>query len=320
VPSLPSNPSLSLVAPGGAAFGTAGLTLDPTGSSLYVLGNLASVIQPLAISTTGTATIVLTPGTAVTSGSGPNAIAVDPSSGSDLLFTADNSTISSYSTKSGVIAPPVSRSTSPGGFYGPPDCIVIDAKGENAYVGFQVDQVVQPVTIKAGVLQALKSSTQAYSGSGAGPAGLVLHPNGKYLYVANADGSLQVFSVSGQTLTSGNTYTASTAGNAFTLGIAINAAGTFLACTNSDSSNSVVAYEVTSSGAALKQAGKAYSLAGSLPNGIVFNPSGSVVYVADPGNNELSALGVSSTGLKPLTGSPFKMPAGDTGPSFLVVK
>ncbi len=257
----------------------------------------------------------------MTSGSGPNAIAIDPESGADRIFTADDATLSGYTyTSAGVVSPPTSVSTSPGGFFGPPDAIVVDAKGENVYAAFQADMIVQPMVLKGGVLQTLDPSTQQYSGGAAGPSGLVLHPDGKYLYAANADGSLQVFSVSGQTLNAGNQYTASTAANACTLGIAINAAGTLLACTNSDSSNSVTAFEVTSSGADLKQVGKPYSINNAQPNGIIFHPDGSIVYVADPGTNQVSALGISTSGLSPLAGSPYDVAPADQGPSFLTIR
>jgi hypothetical protein len=300
------------------------MTIDPAKENLYLVGNTVGVngvIEPLAITVTGS-TLVLTPGTQVTSGSGAGAISVTTS-----IFTADSSTVSIYTDAGGVVGPAKSTAWPSSAFFGAPDCVVAGPLGQSFYVGYQVDSVVQAYSVSsAGVIQAPNLSNQQYTGNSAGPTALVLHPNNKFLYVANGDGSVQILTVSSGKLGAGtftvNPIQASPGTNPVTLGIAINAAGTLLACANPDDSNSVVAFSVATNGAlsAIKTSGT-YKLAGSGPNAVVFNPSSDVIYVTNGGNSTLSALTVSSsTGLNPVAGSPFALPKGDLGPSLIVMK
>jgi len=329
VPSLPTNPSLPLKPLAGSGGGSfwqpgAGMCIDPAGNNLYLVGdNVANgVVQPISIAVNGS-TLVLTPGTQVASGSGAGAICA----ANGYLFTADSSTVSAYTyTAAGVVGAAKSTAWPSGTFIGGPDCIVSGSLAGNVYVGFQVDQVMQAFAVKTGTVQAPNLNNQQFCGSFAGPTAVVLHPNGKFLYAACGDGSVQILTVSSGTLGAGsfatNPVQASPGTNPVTLGIAINPAGTLLACANPDDSSSVVAFDVTSTGALTKiSTSGTYKLAGALPNSVVFDPTGTVVYAANGGNATLSALNVSSTsGLKPVTGSPFALPTGDKGPGLIVVK
>jgi 6-phosphogluconolactonase len=328
VPSLPTNPSLPLnpLAGSGGTFWQpgAGMCIDPAGDNLYLVGNNVGngVIQPISITVSGS-TLVLTPGGQVPSGSGAGSICA----ANGHLFTADSSTISVYTySAAGVVGAAKSTAWPSGTFIGGPDCIVSGSAAGNVYVGFQVDQVMQAFAVKTGTVQAPNLNNQQFCGNFAGPTAVVLHPNGKYLYAACGDGSVQILTVSSGTLGTG-TFTndpvqASPGSNPVTLGIAINPAGTLLACANPDDSSSVVAFNVTSTGALTKiSTSGTYKLAGALPNSVVFDPSGTVVYAANGGNATISALDVSSaSGLKPIAGSPFALPKSDKGPGLIVVR
>jgi hypothetical protein len=58
------------------------------------------------------------------------------------------------------------------------------------------------------------------------------------------------------------------------------------------------------------------------PLSVTFHPTLPIAYVANGGKSPftISALTVSTTGLTPLQGSPFALPAGDTGCSSIAIR
>jgi 6-phosphogluconolactonase (cycloisomerase 2 family) len=302
------------------------MAADPAKNNLFLVASQAnpSEVQPLAISMKTANTVLLTPGVTAATGAGPGPIAVSDT----LIFTGETASVSYYTYSSaGVVGPAVSVALT--SFSSGPTCLAVDGSGKHLYGGFNDPSLggyVQPFNVKGGVLEPPNTGKQVTTVNYPGITALVLHPNGNFLFAACADGTVTVYTISkGTTLkaTASSPFYSSPPGFFFhrsTGGLALNSAGTLMVCANNDDSNSVASFSIDAKGN-MTQIGNPYTLANANPSSVTFNPSGSVVYVTNGGNNTISALSVSATtGPTPLAGSPYALPAGDTGPGVLIVK
>jgi len=327
IPSLPTNPSLPLTAPAGTTtFSPSGMAMDPTGSVLFVPSESSGgasgngTLLPIVITVSGNK-LTLTPGTAVpTTSSNPVNVFVNPASGSNTLFTCDSSTVSCFTyTTAGVLGTPTSVAN--GGSYGAANWLTCDASS-NVYVGLQADQMIDLFTVSGTTLTLAQQAYDYGSSYNGGPNCIVLDPTGKYMFMAEGDGSVGYTPTAGfgSATTPNYVQTPSAATTPNVSSVAINSAGTFLVAVCSDGSNMVVAYTVDSSGVPT-QAGQPFSTTPG-PLSATFHPSQNIVYIANGGKSPatISALSVLPTGLASLSGSPFSLPTGDTGSSSIVIK
>ena len=143
----------------------------------------------------------------------------------------------------------------------------------------------------------------------------VASPSGNFVYVTcGGSTSLNVFSVdSSGRLASVQSLAPGTANDELS-GVALNPAGTLLIATK-EAANSITVFSVDQGSGKLTEV--ATAMAGTRPNSVAFDTSGSFAYVTNgssliskdfsvPGSNNLSAYAVSKTGqITPLAGSPY---------------
>jgi DNA-binding beta-propeller fold protein YncE len=108
--------------------------------------------------------------------------------------------------------------------------------------------------------------------------------------------------------------------------LAIDPTGSYIVTANGtsdDVSMLSVSRSSTAPAIVLTLTGTPYSIASATaavaPVSVTYNANGMTVYVANSAANSISALIVNSTGLAPLPGSPFALPAGDTTPCAVAV-
>ncbi|WHZ29674.1 MAG: lactonase family protein [Nitrospira sp.] len=153
----------------------------------------------------------------------------------------------------------------------------------------------------------------------AAPSGVVISPNGSFLYVSNRG----LDSVSAYTIGGGGALTPIT-GSPFPAGtspsaVTISPNGSFLYVSNRESDN-VSAYTIEGTGALTPVTGSPFQ-AGTNPSAVTVSPNGSFLYVSNQGSNNVSAYTITAgTGvLVPLTpgvGNPFAV---GTSPSALTI-
>jgi 6-phosphogluconolactonase len=144
--------------------------------------------------------------------------------------------------------------------------------------------------------------------TGISPTQVVLHPSGKFAYIANAgEADISLFMVSssgGLTEVMPRTPTGPNPA-----ALAINTSGTFLFAANSGS-NTITAYSVSSSTGALTPVSGAPAQTGFAPLKLTISPSGKFLYASNSVSNTLSAYSVdSSGGLTTIPGQPFAVGA-----------
>ena len=156
-----------------------------------------------------------------------------------------------------------------------------------------------------------------YVQTGAGPRGVAVHPNGRFVYTANENSA----DVSAFVITPNGGLTP-VPGSPFSVGqdpisVAIDPAGRFLFVAN-DLDNTVSAFTITLGNGALKPVPGSPFLVGTNPFAVTTDALGKFVFVANNLSNDVSAFSVNQmTGaLKELAGSP--LPAG-SGPFAVTV-
>lgn len=349
-PSKPTSTPLvpGVPIPGASIFHVNAIAADPTGTILFAAGETTAAVYPptrnCALLPIQVANGTLTPGTAAGGGTGTCcAVVVDPVS--NVVFTAND-----LSSGPGVpLLPPAGSLSSfiyaPGtgaltrasavvmGSNGPPASAAIDPTGTFLCCVNTSDTDLQAFPVDSGgfvptlVPPAVVTTPNP-------PTAVAINPFNKTLYVGNQNGTVSVYDVGSGGATPSLLSNVSVepgvsvpARNANVASIAVDPTGTILVTANGSSGDVSLLQEA---GGGVPAPPGTYVLVGlpyntppgtSSPNpvSVVWNASGTVVYVANSGANSISALQVTSTGLTEVAGSPFALPAGDTGPASLAV-
>lgn len=145
--------------------------------------------------------------------------------------------------------------------------------------------------------------------TGISPTQMVLHPSGKFAYIANAgEADISVFKISSSGALTEVMPRTPTGNNPAAL--VIDPAGGFLFAANA-SSNTVTAYSISSSTGVLTAVAGAPAQTGFTPLKLAITPSGKFLYVSNSVSGTLSAFSVdSSGGLTAVPGQPFTVGAG----------
>ncbi len=208
-----------------------------------------------------------------------------------------------------------------------PQLLAMDSAGAFLYVMNTGSNNISVFSIDSsnGALQQVAGSPFSI---GLLPLNMQLSPSGNFLFVSVAggtngsnDGSIATYSVNSGVLSLiGLTSTEGV--NPF--GLAINAAGTFLYAANSggqsNSSTSISAFTVDSSGSLGTVPGSPIDEGYATPIAMIFDPSGTYLYVADQGSSNVAVFSITSAGLPtPATTSGFANAfATESSPAFLV--
>ena len=175
------------------------VTIDPTGSFVYVANMGSNNISAYTIDTTNTATLGTldtVSGSPFATGTNPTSVTVDPTSQFAYVSSADGNvwayTISATSTSTPGALTTVSGSPYPIGIYPTPVTITIESSGkEFAYVAGYVASTgfytIYAYTISSttGALTTAGNTVIPYS-----PSAITVDPTGQFAYVATGDGIL----------------------------------------------------------------------------------------------------------------------------------
>jgi 6-phosphogluconolactonase len=152
------------------------------------------------------------------------------------------------------------------------------------------------------------------------PTAMLITPNNSYVYVSLGPLGVQVLTLgTGGTLSTGTapTYLSplSTSTNPSDYGLASSPSSTFLFV--AEINTGLREFSIGTAGALNAVAGSPYAV-GTGPTGVLLDPTGSYVYVANKGSNNISAftLTAASGKLTAVTGSPFS--SGGLLPIFMV--
>ncbi len=262
-------------------------------------------------------------GGTVPTGGAPTAMFLAPTGTELFVANSGSNNISAYSVKSDGTLTAASGTTATGMT---PVALSMDSAGKFLFVANEGRQVpatsgtVSVYGVQGTTLTEVPGSPFVVSGlspaSGPGPAGLVVTPDGKYLYVAGQfDGTLTEFSVNASgVLTEGPISLVGSAPSAVT----ITPDGGFVYVANNSSvsafavCNQVVANcsdPNSPDGSLTAVAGSPFS-AGLAPVAMVVAPSGKFLFVVDRQSNQISEFRV-STGTGVLTAN--TQPAISTG-------
>lgn len=216
-----------------------------------------------------------------------------------------------------------------------PSAIAIDA-GKFAYVANYNSNSLSAFSIASGVLSALPDvdagtlGTQTSIATGTTPDAVVVHPSGKFVYVANHGSGTSAGSISAYSIDASGALSAidadQAAGNQPTIAtqngpraLVIDPTGAYLYVAN-ESSNTISAYSINPTTGALISIGTPLAT-GTTPYSIAMNPAGPYLYVANSGSSsDISAYTRNSTNgtLSPL--STGTVPVGiNIGPHSIVV-
>lgn len=238
----------------------------------------------------------------------------------------------SSATATGVLTAQLSATTANG-----PSAIAIDA-GKFAYVANYNSNSLSAFSIANGVFSALPdvdagtAGTQTSIATGTTPDAVVVHPSGKFVYVANHGSGTSAGSISAYSIDASGALSAidadQAAGNQATIAtqngpraLVIDPTGAYLYVAN-ESSNTISAYSINQTTGALISIGTPLAT-GTTPYSIAMNPAGPYLYVANSGSSsDISAYTRNSTNgtLSPLTMGQGTMPVGtNIGPHSIVV-
>jgi len=231
--------------------------------------------------------------------------------------------ISTYNSVSGVLSSQTLATTTTEGH---PSAIAIDA-GTFAYVANSASNSLSGFSIASGVLATLPDvdagtpGNQSSIATGSTPHAVVVHPSGKFVYVANygsgaSAGSISAYSIDPLTGALASIDADQAAGNQPTIAtqngpqsLAVTASGAYLYVANA-LSNTVSAYGINLTTGALALIN---SLAtGTNPYSIAIDPdpAAAYLYVANQGSNDIWGYNITGNG----TLSPFVTGSVATGP------
>jgi 6-phosphogluconolactonase len=148
--------------------------------------------------------------------------------------------------------------------------------------------------------------------TGISPTQIILHPSGKFAYIANGgEADISLFKVGSSGALTEVMPRTPTGNNPAAM--VIDSSGSFLFAANSGS-NTITVYSISSSTGTLTAVAGATAQTGFVPVKLAISPSGKFLYVSNSVSNTLSAYAVSSSGgLTPIPGQPFAVGAGPNG-------
>jgi 6-phosphogluconolactonase len=267
---------------------------------------------------TGDGALTPVKGSPFRAGTGPTALAVDPTGKFAYVTNQEGEygSVSAYAVDatSGVLTP-VKGSPFLTGFA--PDGVAIDPTGKFAYVtnyGKPSDGYVSAYIVNAsGALKPVKGSPFT---AGLGVNGVVVDPKGKFVYATTQyDGvfAYVINRISGAlTAVKGSPFKAGVGPKS----VAVVPTGKFAYVVNvgklGRNTGTVSGYSVNASSGVLKQVKGSPFAAGTEPNGVAIDPTGSFIYVTNAdgfsgSSGKVSAYTIdqNSGALAPVRGSPF---------------
>lgn len=276
-------------------------------------------------------------------GSGPSSVTIDPSGRFAYVTNATGNDISAYTLDPSTGAPTAvttGGAAACGGTVSPnpnncfttgtsPQSIVVDPSGSFAYALASNGIYGYSINSSTGALTALSPTSTTASIST--PVSMNTSPDGKFIYVVNSGNN----TVSAYSIDSSTGALTQITGSPFATGdtpksIAFDPSGSFAYVANS-AGNDISAYTVNSSTGALTAitGGSAAACggtvspnpnncfaAGTTPVSITIDPTGSYLYTANSGSNNVSGFAInSSTGeLAAISGTPASPFAAGTSP------
>ncbi|MGA9666547.1 MAG: beta-propeller fold lactonase family protein [Gallionella sp.] len=150
------------------------VTIDPSGSYVYVLNATSDNVSQYTINSDGT----LTPGSPIQTGTTPNSLALDPVGSYAYVANYGDGTISEYNVSGGALALAATVPAPPAGNNAPAS-IAVDPTGQYVYVADYASNTVSEYSIGTGGALTQTGSIAA----GANPISLTV--SGSYVYVAN---------------------------------------------------------------------------------------------------------------------------------------
>ncbi len=189
------------------------------------------------------------------------------------------------------------------------------AAGFGTSIGAQAIGIYQ-INSSTGLLTAVTGSPLAlYTGNGSTPAvvtptGLLITPNNSYVYVSLGKLGVQILTLGarGALNTGGNPppllLPVSTSTSPSDQGLASDPLSAFLFVSEINTGLRVLSI---GTGGTLKEVSGSPYAVGTGPTGVILDPTGSYVYVANKGSNNISAFTLTATSgkLTAITGSPF---------------
>lgn len=324
-----SNGSLTPLNPGNVASGSnpSAVTIRPAGDFAYITNSAGNNVTLLAVNKgNGQLTVPVstspipqpTPPNIFNTGTGPIAVVADPAAPFLYVLNAGSNDISGFvidpATGNLQAKAPICSVTNGAP---PPTCqvantlpltitpgIAITPKGSLLFVANPALASISVFTIGSnGDLSAAGSPVSL----GVAPAGLVVDPSGRFLYVADKVNNR----VLGFSIQNSGTLTA-ISGSPFAAGVqpvsvVTDARGTFLYAAN-QGSNDVSAFLIDSnSGALAAIGGSPFATGGRGPTFVT--ATGSLVYVTEQTTNDVAAFSIGGNGaLTAVPGSPFNVP------------
>jgi len=235
-----------------------------------------------------------------------------------------SNTVSGYAVNhtSGVLTP-VGEALAPSPVGILPINVGIDSTGHFLYVLNQGNGNAGTSTISVFSIDTVRGILTPIAGSPfavpANPQYMLVSPTAAVLYVvAGSPSAITAFSIAGGAVASASTGTFTGPANANITSIAVDPKAQFMYATDFGNGN-VISLNL---GTLAPVAGSPFK-AGTGPNGVAVDSSGTLVYVSNKGSNDVSAFQSTSGVLAPITGSPFTTigtgTVAPTAPGFLTV-
>ena len=305
----------ALTAMNGSPFTSSGqapiaLTVDPDGTYLYVADKSSNTVSVYAIDqtidTTTSGTLTAT-GDPIATGSGPMAIAIDPSNTYMYVANVNDNTVSAYSLSAGTATQIIGSPYTVGR---EPSSLKTNSAGTFLYVTNFTDGTVSALAIDRTTGQLSVVSGQPY-GAGKGALSVALDSTGQFLYSANDTGA----TISAYTIASTTGQLTATTSSPLATGsqpqaLAADPSGKYIYAANVPSNNTIATYGITASAGDLTLVSTVGS--GTLPVSLAVDSTGTFVYAANYTSGTVSVYSVdaASGALTAISGSPFPAGAG----------
>jgi 6-phosphogluconolactonase len=287
-----------------------------TGDYLYVGNGNNTYIAGFGVSSSGALSVLS--GSPYNNGVAAQSVAVTP--GNSFLYAGTTNGIYGYAINSNGSISVVNSGTAVA-----QDMVAtqmqVDSTGNYllaAGVGTSVQAQaigIYQINTTTGLLTALTGSPLAlYTGTASTPTvvtptGLVITPNNSYVYVSLGTLGVQVLTLgTGGALSTGTAPTyllpLSTSTSPADYGLTSNPGSAFLFV--AEINTGLREFSIGTNGALSEVSGSPYAV-GTGPTGVIVDPTGSYVYVANKGSNNISAFALTATSgkLTAISGSPF---------------
>ncbi len=278
-----------------------GLALTST-NFLYAADSGNNAVDAYTVNTsTGALTTVSGSPYTVASGQGAGGMSVDPAG--KFLFVPQHNTnqVAAFSINSAGQLTTVPGSLFPAGSF--PVQSVVDPSGKYLYVSNNMDALggISAYTIGSnGTLTLIPGAPFSTLVNG-GPAGMAVHPNGNFLYIAMAGATGTGTQLVGQIINTTTGGLSPIPGSPFTVGneptqVAIDPAGKFLFASNL-ADNTVSVFTINTNSGALTPVASSPFMTGPNPTEMIVNPSSAVLYVIAANSTSISAYTIGSSGV-----------------------